>query len=573
MATLISFIFFTGLVAFATWYTVRKDTINNNDDYFLGGRSLSGVVIAGSLLLTNLSAEQLVGLNGQAFGAGMQVMAWEITSAIPLALMALFFLPAYLKRRMTTITEFLEERYDKGTRVLISILFLIAFTVIMLPSVLYSGALALFPLFDVKAMLNVDTQTAIVITIWFIGIIGSIYAVFGGLKAVAVSDTYNGIGLIVGGCIIPILALQVYGDGNMINGFSKLIVEHPEKMNAIGTSKDTLPFGTIFSGIILVNLFYWCTNQSIIQRALGAQSLAEGQKGVLYAGFLKILVPFILVLPGILAFALYGQDVIEKNDVAYPYLVAQLLPKPLAGFFGAVLFGAVLSTFNSVLNSASTIFCVDIYKPYIDKNVSDKKLITVGMTFGIVIAIICMWLAPMIASAPAGLYDFMRRFMGFFNIPLVTIIMMGFITKKPPAASAKFVMFFFMFCYWLFSFKFKIPLHFLYVQGILSLTCAVIMLVWGVIAPRLEQSPQEFTPSINMDNWKYLYPMSFTSLTTVIWIYVLFSKIGFLSDNKINAWIITGVYVIITAIPFVMVQKKVIEVIYGFKTKYFVNYK
>lgn len=556
MLTLLSFIFFTALVAFATWAIVRKDKISSNDDYFLGGRSLSGMVIAGSLLLTNLSTEQLVGLNGQAFGAGMQVMAWEITSAIPLALMALFFLPAYLRRGLTTITEFLEERYDKGTRVLISILFLIAFTVIMLPSVLYSGALALFPLFDVKALLKVDTQTAIVISVWVIGIIGSIYAIFGGLKAVAVSDSFNGIGLIIGGVLIPVIALNVYGNGNIIQGMGRLITEHPDKMNAIGGTKGAVPFGTIFSGMLLVNLFYWCTNQSIIQRALGAKSLAEGQKGVLYAGFLKILVPFILVLPGILAFAIYGKGVIDKNDVAYPYLVAQLLPKPLAGFFGAVLFGAVLSTFNSVLNSASTIFCIDIYKPYINKNVDDKKLISVGMYFGTAMAIVCMWLAPMIASAPAGLYDFMRRFMGFFNIPLVTIIIMGFITKKPPAAAAKFVMFFFMFCYWLFSFKLKVPMHFLYIQGILSLSCAAIMLVWGMIAPKKPVPARIYSPSINMENWKYLYPTAFASITTVVWIYALFSKIGLLSASLMNGWIITLFYLMVTVAPFVVVKYK-----------------
>lgn len=556
MLTLISFIFFTALVAFATWVVVRKDKIRSNDDYFLGGRSLSGIVIAGSLLLTNLSTEQLVGLNGQAFGAGMQVMAWEITSAIPLALMALFFLPAYLKRGLTTITEFLEERYDKSTRALISILFLIAFTVIMLPSVLYSGALALFPLFDVKGLLNVDTQTAIVISVWVIGIIGSIYAIFGGLKAVAVSDTFNGIGLVIGGILIPVLALNFYGNGNMFHGMSRLITEHPDKMNAIGGVKGAVPFGTIFSGMLLVNLFYWCTNQSIIQRTLGAKSLAEGQKGVLYAGFLKILVPFILVLPGILAFAIYGKGVIEKNDVSYPYLVAQLLPKPLAGFFGAVLFGAVLSTFNSVLNSASTIFCMDIYKPYINKNVDDKKLITVGMYFGTAMAVICMWLAPMIASAPAGLYDFMRRFMGFFNIPLITIIIMGFVTKKPPAAAAKFVMFFFMFCYWLFSFKLKVPVHFLYIQGILALSCAAIMLVWGMIFPRTVPPARIYNPSISMDNWKYLYPTAFASVTTVIWIYALFSKIGLLSGSGSNGWIITALYLAVTVTPFFTIKNK-----------------
>ena len=373
----------------------------------------------------------------------------------------------------------------------------------------------------------------------------------GGLKAVAISDSINGIGLIVGGLIIPVIAFRIYGDGSILNGFEKLITEHPDKMNAIGAPSGAIPFGTIFSGIMLVNIFYWCTNQSIVQRALAAKSLAEGQKGVLIAGFLKILVPILLVIPGILAFAIYGPDIIERNDLAYPYLVAQLLPKPLVGFFGAVLFGAILSTFNSILNSSATVFCVDIYKPFINKNVDDKKLIVIGQYFSIAMALLCMWLAPMIASAPAGLYDFMRRFMGFFNIPLVTIIMMGFLTKKPPAISAKFVMFLFMFLYWLLSFKIKLPIHFLYIQGMLAALCACIMLIWGYIAPREEKVVIYPEPQISMENWKYLYPAAIASCTTVVYVYCLFSKIGFLSENDMAPWIITIIYLLCTIYPFI----------------------
>lgn len=255
LLAVVTFIFFTALVAVISWYLTKNENLDSNSGYFLGGRSLSGVVIAGSLLLTNLSTEQLVGMNGNAFMGGLSVIGYEVTSGITLIFMGLYFLPRYLTSGFTTVPQFLEERYDKGTRNIVAILFLISLGIIFLPVVLYSGGVALNSLFNVSAMFGISEQAALVLTIWGIGIIGGIYAIFGGLKAVAVSDTINGIGLIAGGILIPVLGLKALGDGNFTQGIEKLIINHPEKLNAIGDATAPVPFSTLFTGIILINTF------------------------------------------------------------------------------------------------------------------------------------------------------------------------------------------------------------------------------------------------------------------------------------------------------------------------------
>ena len=232
---------------------------------------------------------------------------------------AVVLLPRYLKGGISTVPQFLETRFDKMTKTITSGLFLSGYVIVLLPIVLYSGALALNNMFNVPELLNVSKTTALWITIWGIGIIGSIYAIFGGLKAVAVSDTINAVGLLIGGMLIPIFGLLLVGDGSISEGVSLLMEKAPEKFNVIGDSKSSIPFGTIFTGMMLVQLFYWGTNQAIIQRALGAKNLKEGQKGLIYAAFIKILGPLIVVLPGIIAFYLFGET-LENPDEAYPEL-------------------------------------------------------------------------------------------------------------------------------------------------------------------------------------------------------------------------------------------------------------
>ena len=364
MIGILSFVGFTLLVGLIAYLSTRKTDENTSDGYFLGGRSLTAGVIAGSLLLTNLSTEQIVGLNGKSYSEGILVMAWETLAAIAMVITAVFLLPRYLKSGITTIPQFLAERYDLSTKTITSALFLTGYVVVLLPTILYSGSLAVSGMFNIPELLGVTHSQAIWICVWGIGIIGSIYAVFGGLKAVAVSDAINAIGLLIGGILIPIFGLMAIGDGSVLEGISTLTSENPDKFDSIGEITDSVPFSTIFTGMMLVQLFYWGTNQQIIQRALGAKNLKEGQKGLLLGSFIKILGPLIVVLPGVIAYHLF-QGGLSNPDEAYPSLVNEVLPPYLLGFFAAVLFGAILSSFNSVLNSSVTLFGIDIYKqPY-----------------------------------------------------------------------------------------------------------------------------------------------------------------------------------------------------------------
>ncbi|HBB4059631.1 TPA: solute:sodium symporter family transporter [Shigella flexneri] len=324
---ILSFVGFTLLVAVITWWKVRKTDTGSQQGYFLAGRSLKAPVIAASLMLTNLSTEQLVGLSGQAYKSGMSVMGWEVTSAVTLIFLALIFLPRYLKRGIATIPDFLEERYDKTTRIIIDFCFLIATGVCFLPIVLYSGALALNSLFHVGESLQISHGAAIWLLVILLGLAGILYAVIGGLRAMAVADSINGIGLVIGGLMVPVFGLIAMGKGSFMQGIEQITTVHAEKLNSVGGPTDPLPIGAAFTGLILVNTFYWCTNQGIVQRTLASKSLAEGQKGALLTAVLKMLDPLVLVLPGLIAFHLY-QD-LPKADMAYPTLVTIII----MGFF------------------------------------------------------------------------------------------------------------------------------------------------------------------------------------------------------------------------------------------------
>ena len=399
-ATIVSFVFFTGLVGVLTWWITRKDETSTTTGYFLAGRSLTFPLIAGSLLLTNLSTEQMVGLNGNAFTDGFCVMVWEVVSVISMVTMAWFFLPRFLKSGVATVPEYLSLRFDKQTEMISNLIFLAAYVGILLPMILYTGARGMTDILDVGGMTqltpvikHLDTdndgiddaldpdqtggvdesggpggkpngiddqfdpgqEKALVAIVWVVGIIGSLYALFGGLRTVAVSDTLNGIGLLVGGFLITYFALAALGgDGGITGGWETLKTEQAARMNSIGSKESSVPFGGVFSGIFLLTLFYWATNQQIIQRTFGASSLAEGQKGVLLTGALKLLGPLYLVIPGMIAYSMFSHE-IEPNRT-YGLLVRKVLPGYLNGFFAAAMLGAILSSFNSALNSSCTLF-------------------------------------------------------------------------------------------------------------------------------------------------------------------------------------------------------------------------
>ena len=304
MLTCIGFMALVGWIA----YVKTRGEVDTQDGYFLAGRGLTGTFIAGSLLLTNLSAEQLIGLNGSSFGFNMSSMAWEVTAGVAIIVMALYLLPKYLGGAFSTLPQFLENRFDSGVRRLTAVLFLFGYGLITIPSVLYSGSIAVLRLFDVPTLLTLGYEASLLITILLIGILGGLYAVFGGLRAVAISDTINGVGLLVVGALVPVFGLFALGEGDVGAGLSIVLNSETHKLNAIGAPSDPTPFATLFTGMILANLFYWGTNQYVIQRTLGAKNLAEGQKGVLLSGFLKLLVPFFMMLPGLIAYHLYNGE-------------------------------------------------------------------------------------------------------------------------------------------------------------------------------------------------------------------------------------------------------------------------
>jgi len=470
-------------------------------------------------------------------------------AAVAMIITAIFLLPKYLKGGLTTVPGFLARRFDTTTKTLTSVLFLSGYVVVLLPVILYSGSLAISGMFNIPELLGVTHTQSIWICVWGIGIIGSIYAVFGGLKAVAVSDSINAIGLLVGGILIPIFGLMMIGDGSILDGLNILTTENPEKFKSMGGPTDPVPFYTIFTGMMLVQLFYWGTNQQIIQRALGAKNLKEGQKGLVLASFIKILGPIIVVLPGIIAYHLFEGN-LENQDSAYPMLVNKVLPDAFVGFFAAVLFGAILSSFNSVLNSSVTLFGIDVYKEHINKEADEKTIVKYGKIFGVILAIAAMFIAPLIANA-GSLFDYLQEINGIYSIPILTIIVVGYLTKRVPAIAAKIGLVsgcllyilsqFFMQPYFiekavsiaklngitdtaeLALIKAQAYPHFLDVMAILFTLNIIIMLIIGKLKPREEAYIQEYTKQVDIIPWKYVKQAGAAICIVVIGVYIYFA--------------------------------------------------
>ena len=444
LLTVIEFVGFTVLVAVLSWWKTKDEDLSSKEGYFLAGRGLPGIVIAGSLMMTNLSAEQLVGTNGQAFSGSMSSMAWEATSGFALLVLAFVILPRFLKGGIATIPQFYQMRYDTFTMRMFSCMFLIAYVVTMLPTILYSGSVALAKIFNIEEIFGISYFWAILLVCFSTGIIGMAYSVFGGLKAVAYSDTINGVGLIIGGFAVPILGIFALGalndgSGSFGEGLHYLLTTTPEKMNAWAEPTSVAPYvpwPLLFTGMFVNNMFYWATNQSIIQRSLGGRNLAEAQKGAIWAGFFKCLDVFVIVLPGVIAYQLLtAQGAIDTSvgsagDQAYPLLVMEVMPPAIMGFFAAVMFGAILSSFNSVLNSSSTIFALDIWQPIWGKHADAEKTVKIGKYFGLIVGIVAIFISPFVMYFGTGIMNFINECWGFFSMPILLAVLFGLLSKK-----------------------------------------------------------------------------------------------------------------------------------------------
>lgn len=539
--------FFLFLI-FVALYSCRKTkgiSESGVEGFFLAGRGLTGYFIAGSLLLSNLSAEQLVGLNGNAYRFDISGMAWESTAAIATVVMAMFFLPRFLRRGITTMPQFLETRFDRNTRRMVSIMLLIGYAVMANPCSLYLGAITMNELFDFQHIFHLPSWGAIGILAFTMGAVGGLYATLGGLKAVAISDTISGIILLFAALLVPVLGLFALGDGSLLDG-GKILLNHPEQLNAIGSETSAVPFSTIFTGMICANLFYWCTNQMIIQRTLGAKSLAESQKGVLLAGSIKLLVPLAMVLPGLIAFNMFG-PVFSNADYAYPALVKAMLPWWLIGMFAAAIFGTVISHFNSIINSSATLFVIDLYGPLTDCQ-DERKLVRVGKMASVIFSLVSIIIAPLLLHTPNGIFDLMRRFTGFYSIPIITIVLAGFLTRHIPALAAKCVLIFHVIAYGFYTFtdlNTVIPIHFIHVMGILFVTEVAMMLLIGKIRPANWVESHVPPAKIPMEKWRHAERASVMMIAALVSIFITLSPLGLAAKNGMPdsfTWLITAVW-------------------------------
>jgi len=578
MLSLLSFVFFTGLVGLLTYLITRGKETETAVGYFLAGRSLTAGFVAGSLLLTNLSTEQLVGLNGAAFADGLVVMAWEVIAGVSLVFLAIFFLPRYLARGITTVPEYLAGRFNDTTRVLTNFIFVAAYTLLLLPIILYTGATGLIDVLDLQVVTELNRTTLLWGSVWMIGILGSIYAIFGGLRTVAVSDTLNGFGLLVGGVLIAYLGLEKVGGGDVVAGLSTLRQEHPEKFQSLGGPETSVPWQTLATGVLLLNLFYWTTNQQIIQRTFAAKSLAEGQKGVLLAACFKIMAPLILVLPGIIAFHLDSRDQLfnslqladfqtqvdsaykqalelnpesvagvseqqwkesklfaTKKDKGYGTLVSAVLPWWTRGFFAAAIVGAILSSFNSVLNSVVTLVSLDAYRRYIRPDASERQTVRVGRIFGTTVAIAAMTIAPLLAGQDS-IFGYLQKMNGLYAAPIFAVVLVGMFTRKVPAFAANVALVMGVVSIAVVYFLPAVagPLatmngfHFL---GLVFACLVAWMLLLGQVAPR--QLPEEATDSsgvvasmdslVPMEPWGFAVPGGMLLIAIVVGIYIWFA--------------------------------------------------
>ena len=521
----LGFFGFTFLVLFYTSYKLRKVKLDTSNGYFFAGKSLTAPVIAGSMLLTNISTEHLIGMNGSSYKNGIIVIAWEVTSAIALVIAAIYIIPRFIKMKLTTIPEFLEKRFDSSIRSIVAFLLMSSFVVTLLPIILYSGAINIESIFDFSTVFSISKEQSLIFTVLAIGIMGSAYSIFGGLKAIAFSDSLNGIGLMLGGLLVPVIALYQIGKGNIFDGVSSIYHFAPKKFDIIGSEDSILPFSTLFTGLMINQIYFWGMNQTIIQRAFGAKNLVEAQKGLIITGVFKLLMPLIIVLPGLIGFYYFQDEYYSKPDLIYPLLVKKVLPTYLYGFFAAVILGAVLSTFNSILNSASTIFCIDIYKKTFNKNATDEKLAKYGKISSAILAVLAISVAPFMAYAPSGLYFLLQQLNGIFFIPISSILVAGLFFKQINTVGAKAGLFFGFVFYILTSFVFKLNIHFIHLWGIEFVLNFIIMLVVSKLYTSSQSNTQyEEELSKNYEkSWSGMNLAGTILVFTTILIYIILS--------------------------------------------------
>ncbi len=427
----------------------KKGHQKNAEDYFLASKSLPWWAIGASLIAANISAEQFIGMSGSGFAIGLAIASYEWMAAITLIIVGKYFLPIFIGKGLYTIPEFIEKRFSKNLKTILAIFWIALFVFVNLTTVLYLGGKAL------DTIIGNGDGSLMLTSIIGLALFAAVYSLWGGLSAVAWTDVVQVVLLVAGGLITAFIALdQVAPNGGVINGLVHIYQVVPEKFSMIlGKGEIITPNGkdawwdlpglaVIIGGMWVANLYYWGFNQYIIQRTLAAKSLKEAQKGIAFAAFLKLLIPLIVVVPGIIAYVMnidaagvvVGTDFISAdgsivNDNAAPWLIKNFVPVGFKGLVLAALAAAIVSSLASMLNSTATIFTMDIYLPYINKKASDKQTVNVGRLTAAISLLIAILIAPMLGNLGQA-FQFIQEYTGVVSPGILAVFLAGLFYKK-----------------------------------------------------------------------------------------------------------------------------------------------
>jgi SSS family solute:Na+ symporter len=439
---------YSAVILFIGFYKSKSKSgeTKNSKDYFLAGKSLPWWAIGASLIAANISAEQFIGMSGSGFAIGLAIASYEFMAALTLLIVGKYFLPIFIKTGIYTIPEFLEKRYNSNVKSVLAVFWIFLFIFVNLTTVLYLGGTAL------DTIMGNGDGSLVLNSIISLGLFAAAYSLWGGLSSVAWTDVIQVVLLVIGGLITTIITLDhLTPTGGVLNGLSYIYEKAPEKFNMILNSTDKgysdLPgIAVLAGGMWIANIYYWGFNQYIIQRTLAAKSLKESQKGIAFAAALKMIIPLIVVVPGIIAYVMFTEnpevtkaftssDGTILNDKAYPWLISSFIPSGLKGVILAALSAAIVSSLASMINSTSTIFTLDIYKSLLNKTASEKRLVTVGRISGLIALIIAILIAPVLGSIDQA-FQFIQEWTGVVSPGILAIFMLGLFWQKTSAKAA-----------------------------------------------------------------------------------------------------------------------------------------
>jgi SSS family solute:Na+ symporter len=496
-------LFIVAVVGFSMFKSRREE---GSEDYFLAGRRLKWYLIGLSIVAANISTEQFVGMSGQSAGnVGLAVSGYQLLGAVTIVFVALFFLPRFLRAGIYTMPEYLEYRYSPSARAIMAFYMMVIYVCVTITAVIYSGALTLHTIFDMD----------LVKATWLIGFIAALYTTWGGLKAVVWADLFQGSALLVGGLLTMILGFKVIGVGTFFEANADrlhmvLPRQHPE-----------IPWTALVIGLWIPNFYYCGLNQFIVQRTLAAKTLRQGQLGIIFAAALWLIVPFAIVMPGIMAVHLYG-DQLATPDQAYPTLIRSLVPVGLRGFIFAALAGAVISSLASMLNSASTIFTMDLYRRHLNKDASQKSLVLIGRILTLVFVIIGCTIAPRLADERfQGVFHYIQEFQGYISPGILAAFAFGFVVKRTPAAAGNAALILTVPIYGFLYWKFK-EIAFLNRMAITFIAVLIVMGILTLINPLAEPKEMPVRDEIELKTSRLVLILGGLVILSVIAFYIIF---------------------------------------------------